>query len=709
MLKLTIEDDEGKTTVIPVIRDEMTIGRQEGNTIRLTERNVSRRHARLLRQNGVVYVEDLASFTGVRLNGARIGAVTPIREGDELVIGDYKIVLKSDRAVDRNADGVDAATAGAGAVVTPAASSAVPRARGTRTATPAMGSRTTPAAAATAVTAPPAPRPSDNNGPALPRNSAPEPLEAQPTIPVRTLGDMGPKVDGAPAPARLVVLSTELAGMEFMLGRASVVIGRTDENDVQLNHRSISRHHAKVVRDGDRYTIVDLQSANGVRVNGDDYERIELNPGDIVELGHVKMRFVGPFELYVFDPAAAAKLGERRVPSKIVFTVAGAVLSAVLLIILQRVASRPKAVAEVAPGAPAASTATAVAATAETPPPSTTPSAAPAAAGSAPAAAGSPLAAAALPPTTVVPPGQSGQMPMDPFAKIARDTQNEDWGAALTTIRQLNAGGPTRAPLNAADRARLLELFRKAETERKGSAAFSKFDDASTAKDYGGAIDWYDAIPGDSIYKKRASSRYQEARTLFVSEHLLAAEKFRTQGRCVETRREADQVVKVDPSNQLVRELVKLCKPQAGGTLMAAAQPRTPRARAGGPASPKESALARGEMPATAAPRSGRDATHAEATAAAAAPAEPAADPDFLLKQAREAWLHQQCGSAIDIARRALKAKPSLTDAYQIITVCSCSLRDADGASRAYGKLDDKSRTLARSLCQKNGISLGGE
>ena len=80
-----------------------------------------------------------------------------------------------------------------------------------------------------------------------------------------------------------------------------------------------------------------------------------------------------------------------------------------------------------------------------------------------------------------------------------------------------------------------------------------------------------------------------------------------------------------------------------------------------------------------------------------------------LLKQAREAWLHQQCGTAIDIARRALKAKPSLTDAYQIITVCSCSLRDAEGAGRAYGKLDDKSRTMARTICQKSGISLGGE
>ena len=47
MYKLIIEDDEGKTTVVPLIRDEITIGRKEGNTIRLTERNVSRRHAKL--------------------------------------------------------------------------------------------------------------------------------------------------------------------------------------------------------------------------------------------------------------------------------------------------------------------------------------------------------------------------------------------------------------------------------------------------------------------------------------------------------------------------------------------------------------------------------------------------------------------------------------------------------------------------------------
>ena len=511
---------------------------------------------------------------------------------------------------------------------------------------------------------------------------------------MRTLADLGANGEAAPTPARLVVLSTELAGMEFMMGRASVVIGRTDENDIQLNHRSISRHHAKVVRDGDRYTIVDLQSANGVRVNGDDYERIELNPGDILELGHVKMRFVGPFELYVFDPATAATLGEPKISPRALFTIGGGLLFAVLAILVQRSFSHPKPAVDSLTAAPPVSAPIAA----------TAPAAAPAAAAptgvppSAPTAAGTPAAPG---PTAAVAPA-----PLDPFAKIARDSQNEDWVAALATIRQLNAGGANQAPLSAADRARLLALFRKAETERKGSAAFAKFDEASGAKDYGGAIDWFEAIPPESMYKQRAASRYQEARTLFVSEHLLAAEKFRTQGKCVETRHEADEVTKVDPTNQLIKELVKLCKPVAGGTLVAAAVPHATHARvaAGSVGAPSKESPARPEAPAT--PRSAHETTRTET---AAATAEPAADPDLLLKQAREAWLHQQCGSAIDIARRALKAKPSLTDAYQIITVCSCSLRDADGAGRAYGKLDDKSRTLARSLCQKNGISLGGE
>ena len=80
--------------------------------------------------------------------------------------------------------------------------------------------------------------------------------------------------------------------------------------------------------------------------------------------------------------------------------------------------------------------------------------------------------------------------------------------------------------------------------------------------------------------------------------------------------------------------------------------------------------------------------------------------PRDLIKQARDAWLHQQCGSAIDLSRRALKIKPGSNEANQIIAVCACSMRDKDGAVKAYGKLDERNRTMVRSLCARNGLEL---
>ncbi|HEY5946173.1 MAG TPA: FHA domain-containing protein, partial [Kofleriaceae bacterium] len=45
----------------------------------------------------------------------------------------------------------------------------------------------------------------------------------------------------------------------------------------------------------------DLQSSNGVRVNGQDYGKVELRRGDVVDLGHVRLRFVEPGEDFVFS------------------------------------------------------------------------------------------------------------------------------------------------------------------------------------------------------------------------------------------------------------------------------------------------------------------------------------------------------------------------------------------------------------------------
>src|SRR5579859_4556243 len=107
MWKLVIEDDEGKRTVVPLTRDDYTIGRKEGNTIRLTERNVSREHAKLHKKNGVAaetppkYVlEDMSSYNGVYVNGLRVAQTQELAHGDLVQIGDYRIILQDDTATD---------------------------------------------------------------------------------------------------------------------------------------------------------------------------------------------------------------------------------------------------------------------------------------------------------------------------------------------------------------------------------------------------------------------------------------------------------------------------------------------------------------------------------------------------------------------------------------------------------------------------------
>jgi len=94
-MKLIIEDDEGRRTVVPLFRDELVIGRAEGSLVRLTDKDVSRRHARLLHRSGRFYLEDLNSFTGVRVNGDRVRGTRQVREGDLIEISQYDLKLEA--------------------------------------------------------------------------------------------------------------------------------------------------------------------------------------------------------------------------------------------------------------------------------------------------------------------------------------------------------------------------------------------------------------------------------------------------------------------------------------------------------------------------------------------------------------------------------------------------------------------------------------
>jgi hypothetical protein len=79
----------------------------------------------------------------------------------------------------------------------------------------------------------------------------------------------------------------------YPLQTTNVRIGRHRDNDICLLNDSISRHHALLhfKADGRRFVITDLGGGNGVIVNRIRSKSHDLNDGDLVELGEVRLRF----------------------------------------------------------------------------------------------------------------------------------------------------------------------------------------------------------------------------------------------------------------------------------------------------------------------------------------------------------------------------------------------------------------------------------
>ncbi|MGB1274422.1 MAG: FHA domain-containing protein [Nannocystaceae bacterium] len=92
-LRLIIEDEEGATTIVPLSDEEITIGREAGNTIQLTEQNVSRQHARLTFGADGWMLEDLDSYNGIKVNNVSVEGQATLQEGDRVQIGDYHLTL----------------------------------------------------------------------------------------------------------------------------------------------------------------------------------------------------------------------------------------------------------------------------------------------------------------------------------------------------------------------------------------------------------------------------------------------------------------------------------------------------------------------------------------------------------------------------------------------------------------------------------------
>ncbi|HEY7705629.1 MAG TPA: DUF3662 and FHA domain-containing protein [Gaiellaceae bacterium] len=92
-----------------------------------------------------------------------------------------------------------------------------------------------------------------------------------------------------PEPATLTV-----NGSSHPLEKPVMVIGRSKDTDIRVPDPNISRRHAEIRREGSTFWIVDLDSTNGVAVNGRALKRAKLDDEDRITLGSTELVFRRP-------------------------------------------------------------------------------------------------------------------------------------------------------------------------------------------------------------------------------------------------------------------------------------------------------------------------------------------------------------------------------------------------------------------------------
>ncbi len=94
-------------------------------------------------------------------------------------------------------------------------------------------------------------------------------------------------------PALEITLQGKIVN-RLVIDQPRLMIGRHAQNDLVLDNRFISRHHALLVGRADGVYVVDLRSTNGTFVNGEDVQRHALKDGDVLQIGHFRLRYCEP-------------------------------------------------------------------------------------------------------------------------------------------------------------------------------------------------------------------------------------------------------------------------------------------------------------------------------------------------------------------------------------------------------------------------------
>jgi general secretion pathway protein A len=110
-------------------------------------------------------------------------------------------------------------------------------------------------------------------------------------------GGAGPEpaprpVSGGEVLARIIVAHGGEHVEERPLRIGRIIIGRTADNDVQIDSKYISRHHCQITTTAEGSVLEDLNSTNGVYVKSKRVRRQHLNDGDVVVLGKHEIMYL---------------------------------------------------------------------------------------------------------------------------------------------------------------------------------------------------------------------------------------------------------------------------------------------------------------------------------------------------------------------------------------------------------------------------------
>jgi hypothetical protein len=99
----------------------------------------------------------------------------------------------------------------------------------------------------------------------------------------------------------------------FQLDHPPVVFGRSEDCDITIDSASISSRHAQMARVHGGFELRDLDSTNGMKVNGQPMAVVNLRDGSSIELGDVAFHFeLAPEECAVLDMEASVALGAEN-------------------------------------------------------------------------------------------------------------------------------------------------------------------------------------------------------------------------------------------------------------------------------------------------------------------------------------------------------------------------------------------------------------